>query len=59
MLVADHLNKVEIGIIFLTSPEPRYAEDAPYIFPDKAAISLVCMGFGLKRICELCLSNKI
>lgn len=54
MLVANHLNQIESGTNFLVFPETKNKDTECYIFPDKAALSLVCMGLGLKKILELC-----
>lgn len=59
ILVADHLNKIQSGKNALAFPEPTHSENKLYIFTDKAAIIMICMGFGLKKTCELCIEQSI
>jgi hypothetical protein len=53
MLVANHLNRIRSGANSLTFPEVKHTEST-----NKVALSLICMGFGLREIGELCLKEK-
>ena len=53
MIISDHLNKIQAG----RQVNLKFPTVINGFSPTKLALALICMGYGLKKTCELCLNE--